>query len=121
MNRQELEEFWKVLEDENQYLNELGAGNPRIPRKTSKPKKSKKLTGLIEKALKLVRRVEEIGERKRTIETLNKPEPIIADKALEDIKNLKVTYNIYTIQVKYNNFSNALKGMYAQFQVNSHL
>jgi len=72
LNRQELEELWKDLEDENQYLNDLGAGNPRIPRKTSKPKKSKKLTGLIEKALKLVRRVEEIGERKRTIETLNK-------------------------------------------------
>lgn len=118
MNRQELEELWKDLEDENQYLDELGAGNPRIPRKTSKPKKSKKLTGLIEKALKLVRRVEEIGERKRTIETLNKPEPIIANKALEDIKDLKVTLSI---QLKYNNFGNALKRIYAQFQVDPHL
>ena len=88
--RRELKEFWKVLEDENLYLKELGEGNPRIPRKTKESKKPKNLTGLIEKALKLVRRVEEIGERKKTIETLKKPEPILAKKALDDIEDLRV-------------------------------
>jgi len=99
-SRKELDEFWSILNEENEYLNSLSdeqatPGAPRHARKIDAPKRSKNLSGLIQKALKLVRRVEEIGERKRTIESVRSTEPsnLLATRAsteaLEEIKEFK--------------------------------
>jgi len=87
--RKELEDFWTILNEENEYLNSLD--NPELQRSSRQTKKPKDLSGLIQKALKLVRRVEEIGERKRTIETVRTTEPTgrTTSIALDEIKNLK--------------------------------
>ena len=73
VHKKNLQEFWKSYNannDEKEELSEADLAYNRIARKISfSSPNSKNITGLIKKALSLVKKVEEIDKRKKSLET----------------------------------------------------